>query len=144
MSADIIVERLRRLLIGLAVFLVAGTLGELLVIEHFQATEQYIPIVMCVVALLALGAAIVRPQRWTLQAMRLVMLGMGLVSLLGLYYHVTGNFAFELEIRPNATIGEVFLDALGGANPLLAPGILGIAAVLALASTYYHPALTAK
>lgn len=36
MSADIIVERLRRLLIGLAVFLVVGTLGELLVIEHFQ------------------------------------------------------------------------------------------------------------
>lgn len=144
MSADIIVERLRRLLIGLAVFLVAGTLGELLVIEHFQATEQYIPIVMCVVALLALGAAILRPQRLTLQALRLVMLGLGLVSLLGLYYHITGNFAFELEIRPNATLGAVFLEALGGANPLLAPGILGIAAVLALAATYYHPALTAK
>ncbi len=144
MSAEIIVERLRRLLIGLAVFLVAGTLGELLVIEHYQETEQYIPIVMCVVALLALGAAILRPQRLTLQALRLVMLGMGLVSLLGLYYHVTGNFAFELEIRPNATLGDVFLQALGGANPLLAPGILGIAAVLALAATYYHPALTAK
>ncbi len=144
MSAEIIVERLRRLLIGLAVFMVVGTLGELIVIEHYQQTEQYFPIVMSVVALLALGAASIRPQRWTLLALRAVMIALGLVSLLGLYYHVTGNFTFELEIRPNATLGDVFLDALGGANPLLAPGVLGIAAVLALASTYYHPALKSK
>ncbi len=144
MSAEIIVERLQRLLLGLAVFMVVGTLGELIVIEHYQQTEQYFPIVMSVVALISLGAAIVRPQRWTFQVMRAVMIVLGLVSLLGLYYHITGNFAFELEIRPNATLSEVFMDALGGANPLLAPGVLGIAAVLALASTYCHPALKSK
>lgn len=144
MSEEAIVRRLRRVLIGLAVFMLAGTLGELLVIEHFQETEQYIPIVMCVVALIAMGAAIARPQRLTLQTLRAVMIVLGLVSLLGLYYHITGNFAFELEIRPNATLGEVFLDALGGANPLLAPGVLGIAAVMALAWTYYHPALKSE
>jgi len=144
MSAEIIVERLLRLLLGLAVFMVVGTLGELIVIEHYQQTEQYFPIVISVVALISMGAAIVRPQRWTFQVMRAVMIVLGLVSLLGLYYHITGNFAFELEIRPNATLSEVFMDALGGANPLLAPGVLGIAAVLALASTYYHPALKSK
>jgi hypothetical protein len=31
---------------------------------------------------------------------------------------------------------------LGGENPLLAPGILAVAAMLALAATYYHPALS--
>jgi hypothetical protein len=31
--------------------------------------------------------------------------------------------------------------ALGGANPLLAPGVLAVAAVLAFAVTYHHTAL---
>jgi hypothetical protein len=33
------------------------------------------------------------------------------------------------------------VDALMGANPLLAPGILALAGVLAIAATYHHPAL---
>lgn len=55
--------------------------------------------------------------------------------------HIEHNLAFELEIRPNATTGDVFFEALSGANPLLAPGILGLAAIVALAATYYHPQL---
>jgi hypothetical protein len=33
------------------------------------------------------------------------------------------------------------LEALTGAAPLLAPGVLALAGVLAIAATYYHPAL---
>jgi hypothetical protein len=60
--------------------------------------------------------------------------------LIGIYEHIEHNLAFELEIRPNATAGQVFMEALGGASPLLAPGILALAAILAIAATYYHPA----
>jgi hypothetical protein len=33
------------------------------------------------------------------------------------------------------------MAAISGGNPLLAPGILALASVLAIASTYHHPAL---
>ena len=65
-------------------------------------------------------------------------------SLFGIYEHVEHNLAFALGIRPNAVASEVLMDALRGANPLLAPGILALAAVLALSATYYHPALRGR
>ena len=48
---------------------------------------------------------------------------------------------FELDIRPGATISAVLGDALKGAAPLLASGIMAMAAIVALTGTYYHPAL---
>jgi hypothetical protein len=62
-------------------------------------------------------------------------------SLFGVYEHIEHNLAFELEIRPGAGLGDVWFEALKGASPLLAPGILVLAAILAIAATYYHPAL---
>jgi hypothetical protein len=62
-------------------------------------------------------------------------------SLFGIYEHVSNNLAFELEIYPNEAVTDALLHAFGGANPLLAPGVLGLAALLAIAATYYHSAL---
>jgi len=36
------------------------------------------------------------------------------------------------------------IKAVSGGNPLLAPGILALAAIIALAATYYHPALVER
>jgi hypothetical protein len=61
--------------------------------------------------------------------------------LLGIYLHLKSNFAFELDIRPGAKASEVIMESLRGANPVLAPGVLAYAALVALAATYAHPAL---
>ncbi|MBL8156945.1 MAG: hypothetical protein JNM70_22415, partial [Anaerolineae bacterium] len=60
---------------------------------------------------------------------------------LGLGLHLLGNTQFEQEIRPSAAAVDVLLEALKGANPLLAPGILALAGLLAIAATTYHPML---
>jgi hypothetical protein len=91
--------------------------------------------------LLTLLTAHLRPRRPMLLALRVVMALVVLGSLVGVYLHVESNLLFLREITPNATLREAVFGALGGANPLLAPGILALAAVLALAATYYHPAL---
>jgi hypothetical protein len=62
-------------------------------------------------------------------------------GLLEIGLHLWNNFGFEREIRPNAAMGDAFINTLEGANPLLAPGILVVAALIAVAATYYHPAL---
>jgi hypothetical protein len=58
-----------------------------------------------------------------------------------MYEHIENNIAFQLEIWPDLSPFEMLASGLGGANPLLAPGILGIAALLALTAAYYNPGL---
>lgn len=142
MSAALIVQRLRRFLLINVALLFAATILELALSEHFQETLQLIPFVLSAAGLLAVGAVWFRPTRGTILTLRGVMLLIMLGSLTGVLLHLRGNFAFELDIRPNAALGDVVLEALTGAAPLLAPGILALGALLAIAATYYHPALT--
>jgi hypothetical protein len=54
--------------------------------------------------------------------------------------HVAGNLEFLEGGRTTATFGQIINNAFGGRNPLLAPGILSMSAVIALAALYKHPA----
>jgi hypothetical protein len=85
-------------------------------------------------------AAIKRGRLTTLflrACMALAILGSGL----GIYQHVSNNIAFEKEIHPNSTGRELIMKGLGGANPLLAPGMLAVAGLLAVAATYKQAAI---
>jgi hypothetical protein len=142
MSADAVLSRLRVWLLLLAGGLFIGTLLELLLINHTESAVQLIPFVLCGVGLLSLSLALLRPRRAVLLTLRGCMIIIVAGGLFGVYEHISNNSAFLLEIQPNATSAEVFSKALGGANPLLAPAMLVLAAVLALTATYFHPALT--
>lgn len=141
MSPAEILSRLRRFLLLFSVVLLGGALLELWLIEHTEDPVQIIPFVLCGLGALAAFAVLARPRRATLLALRVCMALVVLGSLLGAYLHVEGNLELQREVSPGATAGAALLGALGGANPLLAPGILAVAATLALAATYRHPAL---
>lgn len=141
MSAELVLERLRRFLLTLTALLCVGTVIELALTEHTETIVQWIPFGLCGLGFMAAIGVLLRPQRLTLLGLRVCMGLLALGSFLGIYEHLEHNMAFELEIRPNAVVREVFVAALGGANPLLAPGILALTAILAIAATYYHPAL---
>ena len=64
-----------------------------------------------------------------------------LSSLLGVYEHVSSNLEVVWEVKSNLTTAASLLEAVRGAAPLLAPGILALIALMAMAATYYHPAL---
>lgn len=74
--------------------------------------------------LVALVGVLVCPQRAMILALRGVMGLVTLGSFFGMFEHIEHNLEFALEIRPNAVASDVFVEALGGPNPLLAPGIL--------------------
>jgi hypothetical protein len=141
MSPADVLSRLRRFLLVFSIALLGGALLELWLIEHTEDPVQFIPFGLCGLGTLAALAALLRPRRSTLLALRVCMALVVLGTLLGIYLHVEGNLALQREISPNAGAGATLFGALGGANPLLAPGILAVAAVLALAATYHHPAL---
>lgn len=141
MTSDEILSRLRRFLLLFAALLFGGAAAELWLVNHREDTLQLIPFALCALGTVAALAALARPRRATLRLLRATMALVVLGTLLGVYLHVEGNVAFQREIDPNAPAADLWLGALGGANPLLAPGILSVAAVLALAAAYRHPAL---
>ena len=133
--------RLRRVLFGLSAWLCGGTIVELLLAKHYKEPAQLVPFVLCSLGLIMVVAAWRRPRRASLLALRGMMGVLMVGSLLGVYEHLAGNLAFELEMRPSAVWSDVWFQALRGAAPLLAPGVLAVAGVLAIAATYAHPAL---
>jgi hypothetical protein len=140
MNAELILARLRRFLLWLSGGLCVGTVIELWLTEHTEGL-QLVPFVLCGLGLAAVAATLFRPHRFTLWLLRGVMGLLALGSLFGIYEHLESNAGFYLELHPKADTAAVLSGAFTGANPLLAPGILALAALLAWAATYQDPAL---
>lgn len=144
MNAQTLVQRYRVFLFALAAFLCVGTLTELWLTEHTQEPLQLVPFVLCVLGLLAILAAWFKPQIQTLWTMRVLMGAFVLGALIGVSQHLASNWEIIVETKPQLAASEMFFTALRGAAPMLAPGILALIAILALAATYAHPALEPK
>jgi hypothetical protein len=118
-----------------------GLVVELLLLEHFEERQQFIPFIALGTSMLALAAALLRPGQRTLRVLRIVMAALLFVALLGIYFHFTGNREFELEMEPELAGRTLIWKALTGATPALAPGTLALLGLVGLISTYRHPAL---
>lgn len=132
---------IRRFLTIIVVLLCVGTAVELWLEKHYKEIDQLIPFVLCAAGLLSTLAFHWRPSPTTIRILRVVMVVVILGSLLGGFLHLSTNFEFQIEMRPNQSAVDSFFAALMGTAPLLAPGMLGLAGVLGLAATYGHPAL---
>jgi hypothetical protein len=141
MSTQTVEQRLRLFLLGLAAFLCAGTIVELVLQEHYTEPLQFVPLLFCAVGFVLILLVILRPSRATITILRVVMALGVLASLVGVYEHMEQNMGFVLDITPNAPMFDAFMEALRGAAPLLAPGILAIIGALAWMGTYAHPAV---
>ena len=138
MSAAEVLRRLRLFLLALSSMLFAGTLAELCLVNHTEDAIQWLAFVFASVGLLVTLVSLIRRGRITLAVLRVGMVLVIAGSLFGIYQHVSNNIAFEREIQPNSTIGHLVWKGLSGANPLLAPGALAIAGLLALAGCYKY------
>lgn len=141
MTARRLEAQLRLFLLGLAAALCTGTVIELALTGHTEQPLQWVPFILGGLGLAGVVAVLARPGRATIWGLRLVMGLLLLGALVGSFQHVLSNLEIVRETRPDAALGEAVWRALPGAAPLLAPGSLAVAAVVALAATYYHPAL---
>jgi hypothetical protein len=136
-SAEVL-KQLRKFLLLLAILLFAGAVVELWLVGHTEDWLQWIPFVLAIVGILVGLLVLARGGETAIKVMRIWMALVVLGTLFGVYQHIAGNIAFEREVDPNATTSQLAWQGLGGGNPLLAPGILAIAALLAIAATYRH------
>jgi hypothetical protein len=142
MSPADILSRLRRFLLVLSILLFCGTVVELSIVKHWGDAVQLIPFGLCGMGVIAAVFMLLRPRRFTVLTVRVCMILVVCGSVFGIYEHLANNISFQREIKPNAPLADVLMSAIAGGNPLLAPGTLAVAAILALAATYYHPAVS--
>ena len=144
MNAEATLLRLRQFLIVISAGVFVMTVSELFFLSHWSEMIQYLPFALSGLGLLTLFLAYFRPSRSTFLALRWAMIIIAICSLIGFYEHMANNLAFQMEIQPNGTTAEFIWAMLEGANPVLAPGILTLGAVIGLAATYRHQVLEPK
>lgn len=133
-------QRLRQVIWGAALAILVGTPAELVLTEHWGDPPQWIPFGLSAVGLLAIGAAWLRPSPGTLKALRWAMAVLAMGGIFGMWEHVEHNYAFAAEIGPTKAVTAWMIEAVWGANPLLAPGIYVVAAGLGWGGSLSHPA----
>jgi hypothetical protein len=143
---------LRRGVLGLVAFGLAGTTVELVFLRHWStATEAVVWPVMLALAV-AFAAIVWRPSPRVVRVVRVVALIAAVFALIGIGFHVAENltagpldraYAVRWDSMPAI---EQWFDAVTGAvgpAPTLAPGVLGEMGLALLLSTVRHPALAA-
>ena len=130
---------------GVLLIFVLGAVGlgtELLLLGHFEEWRQQVPLASLAFGLVLLSARILYRGTVILRLFRLTMLAFVLGGMVGLWFHLSANMEFELEMYPTLTGLELLSKALGGAMPALAPGALSQLGLLGFLYTYQHPALS--
>lgn len=132
---------LRGLLLALVVVGMLGVATELVLLEHYEEFQQWIPLAALAVGLVSAGAVFVRPLRATVLFFRLVMGAFVAAGLAGIYLHYRGNAEFELEMDASLGGWQLFLESVHGATPALAPAAMMHLGLLGLLYTWRHTAL---
>jgi hypothetical protein len=134
---------LRALLLLLVHLGILGLLAELVLLEHTESFQQWIPLASLLAGLVAGLAVAAKPSPGSLKLFRVVMAVFIVAGLLGLWFHLRGNLEFELERNSSLAGVDLLWESLRGATPALAPGALSQLGLLGLAYTHRHPALAA-
>ena len=135
-----VLATLRRLLLATLAIGAVGTAAELLLLEHYESALQYAPLVLLAVGIAAIGWHAATSSARSVVALQVVMVLFLASGALGVALHFKGNVEFELELHPGVTGGELVLNTLMGATPVLAPGSMALLGLIGLAYTYRHPA----
>jgi hypothetical protein len=114
----------RRVTLLILVLAMVGILGELLLIEHFEDPWQILPLALLMIGFAALAWHARAPSMASARTLRAVMALFVLAGLLGILLHYQGNVEFELEQNPGASRWDLFREAVQGATPALAPGVM--------------------
>lgn len=137
-------QQFRRFLLILSVVIFAGTVAELILVEHTNELLQYLPFLFSGLGILSALFILYHPSARAILVHRILMTVIFIGGVYGVVLHFLRNYDFHLEIQPNATTGEALIEALYGSIPLLAPGVIPLAALLALAAVWRHPLLMSE
>lgn len=123
-SSDTVLAIVRRVILVILLLAMGGIVVELLLLEHFEDVWQLIPLVLLLLGLAVLGWHARAASASSSRALRTLMTLCVLSGLLGVFLHYRGNEEFEREQNSRATRWSLFREAIMGATPALAPGVM--------------------
>jgi hypothetical protein len=123
-------------ILGLAV---VGTLAELVLLEHYEDWQQWIPLALLSASALVLAWHAARGDAASRRALQACMWTLVVAGLAGVVLHLEGNLEFEREISPELAGVALWLEVARGATPALAPGSLIPFGLLGLLYARFHP-----
>ena len=117
---------------------------DLLLIGHYEDSNQLIPLAVGAVGLLVMLAVATRPGVTTIRVMQFVMLCFIGTGVIGVTLHFQANAEFQREIDPAISTRDLVWKVVEAtAPPALSPGVLVQLGLLGLVYTYKHPAVGA-
>ena len=136
-GAGSVVERLRLWVLGVLVLGLAGTVTELILLEHYEQALQFVPLVLIGLGVVVLGSYYARGNTASLRALQIVMGLFVLSGFAGMLAHFNGSMEYQLELNPDMSTWELLEKILHAkAPPLLAPGMMMQMGLLGLAYAF--------
>lgn len=133
---------LRRALVGILLVGHLGSIAELLLLKHIDGFWQLIPLGLSVITLMTLlwfGVAQSVASLRTLQGTMWLCLLSGVT---GVVQHLLGNIVYAQESNPSISGRDLYLEAIMGSTPTLAPGVMVLLGLIGLAFAFRHPILS--
>lgn len=113
---------------GLLAVLLLGIVGmavELLLLAHYEALDQLIPLGLALAGLATLGWVTAAPGPASVAATKAVMAGFVVSGAVGVWLHFQANAEFQRDIDPALAGLELFWTVVQAkAPPALAPGVM--------------------
>jgi hypothetical protein len=131
------VELLRRWVLGVLVLGLAGTMTELVLLEHYEQVLQFVPLLLIVAAVAAIAWQLMCNDAPSLRALEIIMVLFALAGFAGVAAHFRGSAEFQLDLNPSMSAWELVEKVMRAkAPPLLAPGMMLQMGLLGLAYVY--------
>jgi hypothetical protein len=131
------VELLRFWILGVLGLGLAGTVTELVLLEHYEQPLQFVPLVLIVAAVAATAWQLMRKDAASLRALEIIMILFVLSGFAGIVAHFHGSAEFQLDLNPSMSAWELMEKVMRAkAPPLLAPGMMLQLGLLGLAYVY--------
>lgn len=130
---------------GVLAVLLLGSVGsgvELILLEHYEDTWQYLPLVLFAAAIVILCWNLLAPSAPSVRTLRGLMSLFVITGILGVGLHFRGAAEFQAELDPGQSRWSLVNKSLHAkAPPVFAPGLMVQVGLLGLVSTFRHPAL---
>ena len=133
---------LRKVLLGILLLGMAGTMTELLLLQHTEDVTQLIPLLLIGAGYLAVAWNAIHRSHLSISALQIVMILFVAAGILGMYFHYRANVEFQLEVQPELSGSTLLWKVLQAKTPpALAPGVMAQLGLIGLAYAYRHPAI---
>lgn len=123
----------------------AGTMTELLLLQHDEDVTQLIPLLLIGAGYLTVAWNGIRRSHLSISALQIVMILFVASGILGTYFHYRANVDFQLEVQPELSGSNLLWKVLQAKTPpALAPGVMAQLGLIGLAYSYRHAAIARR